>query len=155
MATHLTQEGFDRLRKELEFLSSTRRREVIKAIEIARAHGDLKENAEYDAAKNEQGLLEKRIAELSDMLSTAQILDDDAIDASKAYIGARLTLEDMVNDRELQYMLVSKEESNFKEGKISVDSPVGKALVGKGVASEVEITIPAGTLKYKITKIER
>ena len=150
-----TQEGFDTLTKELGELKSKERPKVISDIAEARAHGDLSENAEYDAAKNEQALLEKRIAELDDKLSKATILDDDAIDDSKVYLGATVSIRDLTNERDLKYMLVNKEEANFSEGKISIDSPVGKALVGKEEGEEVDIVIPAGTLRYKIVTIER
>ena len=153
--TKLTREGYEKLREELVYLQTTKRQECIKAIEAARAHGDLKENAEYDAAKEAQGLLEKRIAELDDMLSAATVLDDIEIDSSKVYLGAKVKIHDLTNDKELNYMLLSPAEANFAEGKISAESPVGKALIGKAEGDEVEISIPAGTLKYKILKIER
>jgi len=155
MGAKLTREGYEKLKKELVYLQTTKRREVIDAIAKARAHGDLKENAEYDAAKNEQAFLEKRVAELDDILADATVLDESNMDCSKAYLGATLTLHDIGNDRELKYMLVSKEEASFKDGKISIDSPVGKHLLGKAVGEEVEITIPAGTLRYKLLQIER
>jgi len=155
MGSKLTREGYEKLKKELEYLQTTKRREVIDAIATARAHGDLRENAEYDAAKNEQGYLEKRIAELDDILANATVIDDSQIDNSKAYLGATLTLQDLDKDKEIRYMLVSKEEASLKEGKISIDSPVGKQLLGKPIDSLVEVTIPAGTLRYKIIKIER
>jgi len=155
MALHLTREGYEKLQKELVYLRTTRRYEVIKALEVARAHGDLRENAEYDSAKHEQGLLEKRIGEIEDTLSNASILDTAAIDASKVYLGAHVTVKDLTNDKQLQYMIVSKEEAHLKDGKISVESPVGRSLLAKSVGDAVTITIPAGTLQYKILKIER
>jgi transcription elongation factor GreA len=155
MGAKLTRQGYDKLRNELHYLQTTKRREIIEAIATARAHGDLKENAEYDAAKNEQGHLEKRIAELNDILSTATVLDDTNLDTSKAYLGAILTLQDLERDREFKYMLVSKEEANLKDGKISIESPVGRNLLGKAVGEEIEISIPAGTLRYKLLQIER
>lgn len=155
MAVKLTKEGYENLRKELVFLQTTKRQEVIKAIEEARAHGDLKENAEYDAAKEAQGHLEKRIAELDDMLSAASVLDDEQIDASKVYLGAKVTIRDLNKNAEFQWQLLSPAEADFAQGKISAESPVGNALIGKEEGDEVEINIPAGTLKYKILKIER
>ena len=154
MGVKLTRNGYEKLRKELNYLSTTKRKEIVKAIEHARSHGDLRENAEYDTAKNEQVLVEKRIAELGEMLSSATILDED-IDATKVYLGARVTIQDITRKKELQYMIVNKEEAHLREGKISIESPVGKALLGKSTGDVVEITIPAGTLKYKIVKIER
>jgi len=155
MGSKLTREGYEKLKKELLYLQTTKRREVVNAIATARAHGDLRENAEYDVAKNEQGLLEKRIAELDEILSSATVIDDSQIDNSKAYLGATLTLHDLERDKELKYMLVSKEEANLKEGKISIESPVGKQLLAKTIDDVIEVTIPAGTLRYKILKIER
>jgi len=151
----LTREGYEKLRNELNYLQTTKRREIVKAIETARAHGDLRENAEYDSAKNEQAHLEKRIAELDDKLSQAVILDNDEIDTSKVYLGAIVTLQDLEKNTEVIYTLVNKEEANFNDGKISIDSPVGKALIGKEIQDEVKVTIPRGTLQYKILKIER
>jgi transcription elongation factor GreA len=155
MSSKLTQAGYEKLKNELNYLQTTKRREVIEAIATARAHGDLKENAEYDAAKNEQGMLEKRISELDAILSNASIIDDSQIDNSKAYLGATLTLHDLGRDSQIKYMLVSKEEASLKEGKISIESPVGKQLLGKAVDDLIEVTIPAGTLRYKLLKIER
>ncbi len=155
MGAKLTKEGYEKLKKELEYLQTTKRREVVAAIAAAREHGDLRENAEYDAAKNEQALLEKRITELSDILADAVVIDNSMIDSSKALLGAKLTILDMKRNKELKYTLVGSEEANFKEGKISVDSPVGKGLLGKSEGEEVEINIPAGMLKFKIIKIER
>ena len=155
MGAKLTKEGYEKLKEELLYLQTTRRKEVVAAIAAAREHGDLKENAEYDAAKNEQGFLEKRIAELNDVLAEATVIDDSLMDSSKALLGATLTILDINNKKELNYKLVDQEEANFREGKISVDSPVGKGLLGKEVGDEIEINIPAGTLKYKLLKIER
>ena len=155
MSIKLTRAGFEKLRDELKYLRTTKRKEIIKALAKARAHGDLSENAEYDSAKNEQALLEKRIAELQNTLSTASILDDDRIDASKAFLGATVTVLNMLKDKELQYMLVSKEEADMGAGKISIDSPVGKALLGKEIGAEVQVNIPAGTLRFKIVNIQR
>ena len=154
MAIKLTREGYEKLRKEFVYLTTTKRKEIVKAIALARAHGDLRENAEYDAAKNEQGLVEKRIAELQEMLTGSSILNED-IDTSRVYLGARVTIHDITKNKELQYMFVNKEEAHLADGKISIESPVGKALLGKSAGDVVTITIPAGTLQYKIVKIER
>ncbi|MBI4397824.1 MAG: transcription elongation factor GreA [Candidatus Omnitrophica bacterium] len=153
--TRLTREGYEKLKNELHHLKTVRRREIIEAIAVAREKGDLRENAEYDAAKNEQGYLEKRIHDLETKLAHVTIIDDANIDGSKAFLGATIYVKDLVNHRELDYMLVSKEEADLKAKKISVESPVGRALLGKSVGAEVEVVIPAGTLKYKIIKIER
>lgn len=155
MATHLTREGYEKLRKELEHLKTVKRREISHALAVAREKGDLRENAEYDAAKNEQAHLEKRIAELEHKIVGARILDEQEIDDSKVLIGATVHLKDLVANRELDYKLVAKEEADLKDKKISIESPVGRALMGKEVGDEVQVQIPAGTLKYKILKIQR
>ena len=151
----LTREGYDKLHEELEYLKGTKRREISKAIGEARAHGDLSENAEYDAAKDAQALNEKRIAELEDTLSRATIIDEGTIATDEALLGATLKLKDSATGDEFEYMLVSEEESDFDEGKISVSSPVGKALLGHKVGDTVEINVPAGTLTYEILEIRR
>lgn len=155
MVVRLTKQGLEKLQEELKYLKTVKRREVIEAIATARAKGDLRENAEYDAAREAQGFLEKRIAELSDQLSHVDIIDESKMDHSKAFLGATVSLKDLNNDKDLTYILVSKEEADFKAGRISVDSPVGRALLGKSVGETVEAKIPAGTLKYKIEKISR
>jgi len=151
---YLTREGHDKLVKELEFLKTTKRRQLSKAIGEARAHGDISENAEYDAAKDAQGLNEKKIAELEAKLSCAQILSDD-IANDEVLIGATVKLLDLDTQEEMEYTLVSELEADYNQGKISVSSPVGKGLIGHKENEAVEITIPAGTLKYKIIKISR
>ena len=151
---YLTREGHDKLVKELEFLKTTKRRQLSKAIGEARAHGDISENAEYDAAKDAQGLNEKKIAELETKLSYAQILSDD-IAKDEVLIGATVKLLDMDTAEEMEYTLVSELEADYNQGKISVTSPVGKGLLGHKENETVEINIPAGILKYKIVKISR
>lgn len=155
MRAQLTKEGLEKLQKELHFLKTVKRKEIIQAIATAREKGDLRENAEYDVAREEQGHLEKRISELSDQLSHVEIIDENRMDASKAFIGATVYLRDLVKSVNLKYVLVSKQEASFKDGRISVDSPVGKALLGKSVGEVVEVRIPAGTMKYKIENISR
>ena len=155
MAIKLTRAGLKKMQKELRYLKEDRRPIIIDAIATAREKGDLKENAEYDAAKEAQGVLEGRIAKLETVISDVDILDDKDIDASKAFLGATVELKDKKRKREIQYMLVSKEEADFEEGKISIESPVGKALLGKSVGDSVEVTIPAGTLAYEIIAISR
>ena len=152
---HLTPEGYEKLRKELKFLKTVRRRELSKAIGEARDHGDISENAEYDAAKEAQGMNEKKIAQLEGKLSNAQILDDTHMAKDEALIGATVKLKDLNSKEVLQYTLVSELEADFSEGKISVTSPIGKGLLGHKVNKTVEIKVPAGILKYKILKISR
>jgi len=151
----LTREGRDKICKELEFLKGARRREIAKSLAEARAHGDLSENAEYDAAKEEQALNEKRITQIEETLMRAQILDNDAMSKDEALIGATVTVKDKNTGNEFNYMLVAEEESDFELDKISISSPVGKALLGHKVGDIVEIKVPAGILEYEITTISR
>jgi len=152
---YLTRAGYEKLRQELEYLKNTKRRELSKAIGEARAQGDISENAEYDAAKEAQGHCEARIAELEGKLSNVHIIEDMDIPADKVYIGAIVTLKDLDNGEEIQYSLVSPEEADYENNKISMMSPIGKGLMGKAADEEVEIQAPAGTLNYKILKIAR
>lgn len=151
---YLTKEGHQKLVEELEYLKTTKRRQLSKAVGEARAHGDISENAEYDAAKDAQGMNEKRIAELEEKLSSARILDDN-ISSDEVLIGATVKLKDMDSGEELEYMLVSEEEANYEENKISVTSPVGSGLLNRKLNEVAEIKIPAGTLRYKILNISR
>lgn len=141
--------------KELEYLKTTKRREISREIGIARDKGDISENAEYDAAKDAQGMLEKRISEMEEKLSRATVMENVEIASDKAYIGATIKVKDITSGDELSYTLTSEEEANFSEGKISVDSPIGKALLGHKVGDSVDIQVPSGKLKYKILKITR
>ena len=152
---HLTQKGYDKLLKELNHLKNVKRKSLSKAIAKARAHGDISENAEYDAAKEAQGLNEKRIAELEDKITRAQIIDDSKISKDEALIGATVKIKDMNSGEEMEYMLVSEAESDYSQNKISITSPVGKGILGHKVKEIVKIEVPAGILKYKILKIKR
>ena len=152
---HLTREGYEKMVEELEYLKQVKRREISKAIEHARSLGDLKENAEYHSAKEAMALNEKKVHELEDKLSRVDIIDEKKIDASKAYIGAKLTLLDLDTDEKIEYTLVGQDEANALEGLISITSPVGKALLGHKVDDVIEIEVPAGTLSYRIVKISR
>jgi transcription elongation factor GreA len=151
---YLTKEGHKRLTEELEYLKTVKRRELAKAVGEARAHGDISENAEYDAAKEAQGLNEKMIHELQEKLSRARILDD-SIAKDEVLIGATVRLKDMDTEEELEYTLVSEEEADYERGRISVASPVGQGLLNHKENEVVEIKIPAGILRYKILKISR
>lgn len=153
--TFLTRKGYEKLTKKLENLKTVQRRKLSKAIGIARDHGDISENAEYDAAKEAQGLNEKKIAELEGKLAGARIIEHEDIAKDKAYIGATVHLKDLDTEEELQYTLVSAVEADFELGKISIASPIGKALLGQKEKATVEINVPAGTLRYKIVKITR
>ncbi len=151
---YLTQEGYEKLVGELEYLKTIKRRQFSKAVGEARLHGDISENAEYDAARDAQGHNEKQIVELEDKLARARILDKN-IPHDEALIGATVKLKDMDTKEELEYTLVSELEADYAQGKISVTSPVGLGLLGSKENEVVEIKIPAGTLKYKIIKISR
>jgi transcription elongation factor GreA len=152
---YLTREGYEKLLRELEHFKTVRRRELSEAIGQARAMGDISENAEYDAAKDAQALNEKRIAELEEKLARAQIVDDAGISKDEVLFGATVTLKDLDTDEQLQYLLVSELEADYNQGKISVTSPVGEALLGHKENDIVEVKVPAGKLRYKILKITR
>ena len=151
----MNREGYDKLVKELEIMKTTKRREIAEDIARARAFGDLKENAEYDAAKNSQAMNERNIAHAEDKLARAQIIDDTKIPKDQVFIGAKVLLKDLKNNDEFSYSIVPQDEANFDEGKISVTSPIAKGLLGLMVGDTSEIKIPAGTLKYKVLKITR
>lgn len=152
---YLSREGYEKLDSELKDLKFRGRKEIAEEIAEARAKGDLSENAEYDAAKEAQGHLEKRIAELENTLATSSIIDEKNIDASKAYLLSTVTILNKKTNKEMKYTLVSKDEADFKAGKISVESPIGQGILGKEVGDVVEIEVPAGTLKLEIKNIER
>ena len=152
---YLSQEGYEKLAEELEKLKNKKRKEISQAIEHARSLGDLKENAEYHAAKEAMAYNEKRIKELEDKLSRAEIIEKDQIVIDKAYIGAKLKLKDLKTEEELEYTLVSPEEADPLKGYISVSSPVGKVLLGRSQGEKVKIEVPAGILEYQVVKISR
>ncbi len=143
------------MRSELERLKTKERTKIAKAIGEARAQGDISENAEYDAAKDAQAHNEARIADLEAKLAKVRIIENENIPSDKVFIGAIVTLEDLENDEKIKYMMVSPEESNYEQNKLSIFSPVGKGLMGKKEGEEVEIKVPAGVLRYKVIKIER
>jgi len=151
---YLTQEGYEKLSSELEYLKTVKRRQLSKAVGEARAHGDISENAEYDAAKDAQGHNEKQIAELEDKLSRVRILDKN-IPQDQVLIGAKVKLMDMDTQEEMEYTLVSELEADYNQNKVSVSSPVGEGLLGHKENEVVEIKVPAGLLKYKIIEISR
>ena len=152
---YLTKEGYAKIRGELVRLRSEERPVVIKAISKAREYGDLSENAEYHAAKERQMFLEKKIMDLQDKLTRSEIIDESQMPKDKAYLGASVTLEDQKTGKEIKYMLVSTDEADFEENKISTQSPIGSALLGKKVGEIAEIQVPAGTFSYKIMEISR
>ena len=151
----MTREGYEKLVKELEILKTVKRREIAEDIARARAFGDLKENAEYDAAKNQQAMNEKKIADLETKLTFVQIIDQAKIPKDQVFIGAKVLLKDLKNQDEFTYVLVSPDDADFDAGKISIQSPIAKGLLGLKVGEIAQIKIPAGLLKYKVLKISR
>lgn len=151
----LTRAGEKKLHEELNHLKQVKRPEVINAIAEARRKGDLSENAEYDAAKEAQHHLETRIHKLEVKLRNVEIIDDRNIADDKAYIGAKVDLEDLESGTSLHYILVDEYEADFAQRKISTVSPIGKSLLGKAIGETVEITVPKGTLRYKVVGITR
>ncbi|HPZ22409.1 MAG TPA: transcription elongation factor GreA [Bacillota bacterium] len=149
----LTPDGYRRLEEELEALRTVKRREVAERIKEALSFGDITENAEYDDAKQEQAFLEGRILYLEKTLRNARVLEEDEISAEKVGIGSKVLLRDLEYNEELEYTIVSSAEANPNDNKISISSPVGKAISGKPVGSIVEVVVPAGTLKYEILGI--
>jgi len=152
---YLTRAGYEKLIEELNFLKTEKRRQLSKAVGEARAHGDISENAEYDAAKDAQGLNEKRINDLETKLAMARIIENENIPNDEILIGATVTLKDIDSQEILEYILVSETEADYTQGKVSVNSPVGAALLSHKEKDIVEINVPAGVLKYEILKISR
>lgn len=151
----MTKEGYEKFLKDLESLKTTKRREIADDIARARAFGDLRENAEYDAAKNSQALNEKRIFEMEEKLSRIVVINEADIPSDQVLIGATVLLKDLKNQDEFSYKIVTQDEANFDEGKLSATSPIAKGLLGKKEGEIAEIRIPAGILKYKVLKISR
>ncbi len=152
---YLTREGYEKLFTKLEYLKKVKRKELSKAIGNAREQGDLSENAEYDAAKDAQALNEKRIFELEQKLTSSQIIDYKDIPSDKVLLGVTVKLKDLNTGEEIEYTLVTPEEVDFEQRKISVASPIAQGLLNHRVGDELEIKVPAGLLKYKILDIFR
>lgn len=150
---YLTSEGLEKIKLELHELKSKGRAEAARAIAEARAQGDLSENAEYDAAKEAQGHLEKKISELESVLANARILDTSKIDTSKVTILSKVELKNIKLNKKVTYTLVSETEANVKEGRISVSSPIGKAILGKKKGEKVKVNAPTGIIELEILKI--
>jgi transcription elongation factor GreA len=149
----LTKEGFDALKNELERLKRVERPENILAIEEARAHGDLSENAEYAAAKDRQSFLEGRISELEYKVAAADIIDTKNLSKDKAVFGSRVLLENIETGEDVEYQLVGPDESNIEAGRISISSPLGKAIIGKKPGDELTIQVPGGRRSYELVDI--
>ena len=153
--SYYTAEGLKKLRDELNQLKDVERPRASQAIAEARDKGDLSENAEYDAAKEAQGLLEMKIAKLEELVANARIIDESQLDVSKVLILSTVKLKNLANKMEITYTLVAESEADLKAGKISVSSPIGKGLLGKSVGEIAEIKVPNGTLKMEILEITR
>jgi len=155
MATiaYYTEEGLKKLKDELHELRTVERKSVIRQIAEARDKGDLSENAEYDAAKDAQGLLEIKIAKLEEIVANARIVDSAQLDTSKVSILTTVKIKNLKNNAEMKYTIVAENEADLKAGKISIDSPIGKGLVGKKVGDKVDVTVPAGIIPFQIMEI--
>lgn len=150
---YLTQEGYERLKLELEEMKTKGRKDVADAIAEAREKGDLSENAEYDAAKDAQGLLELKINELEKVLANARVLDQSQLDTSKVTVFSKVKIKNKKNGKEVVYQLVSEQEADLKAKKISVSSPMGQGLLGKAPGETAEVNTPAGLLKFEVVEI--
>jgi len=155
MATiaYYTEEGLKKLKDELHQLRTVERKMIIKAIADARDKGDLSENAEYDAAKNDQGLLEIKISKMEEIVANARIVDTSKLDITKVSILTTVKIKNLNNNMEMKYTIVAENEADLRAGKISIDSPIGKGLVGKGVGDKVDVTVPAGVIPFQIMEI--
>ncbi|MCK5066343.1 MAG: transcription elongation factor GreA [Bacteroidales bacterium] len=152
-ASYITEEGLANLKKELEQLTSVERPAISQQIAEARDKGDLSENAEYDAAKEAQGLLEMKISRLEDMVAKSRIIDESKIDTSQVQILNKVKIKNTRNNKQVEYMLVSESEADIKNGKISVTTPIAKGLLGKKVGDVVDIKVPSGLMSFEIMEI--
>jgi len=152
---YYTQEGLNKLKEELHHMKSVQRPSISQQIADARDKGDLSENAEYDAAKEAQGHLEAKISKLETVISNARVLDDSDLDNTKVLILSTAKIKNVANGMEITYTLVAENEANLKEKKISVDSPIGKGLLGKSVGDIAKIKVPNGTMEFEIMEISR
>lgn len=152
---YYTAEGLKKLREELHQLKTVERPKISQQIAEARDKGDLSENAEYDAAKEAQGLLEARIAKMEDLVANARLVDETQVDNSKVYILSRVKIKNLKNNAIVEYTLVAENEANLAEKKISVDSPIGKGLLGKKVGDIAKVQIPAGLIDFEVLEINR
>lgn len=150
---YYTEEGLRKMNAELQQLKTVERKAATQAIVDARDKGDLSENAEYDAAREAQVMLEFRISKLEDIIANARIVDESQIDLSKASILTTVKIKNTANGAEMKYTLVAENEADLKQGKISVDSPIGKALLGKKVGEKVDVQVPAGKVTFQISEI--
>ena len=152
---YLTEEGLKKLQEEINFLRNVERPRISQMISEARDKGDLSENAEYDAAKDAQGMLELKILKMEELLANSRVVDGSKLDGSKVLILSTVKLKNMDSKQEVIYTLVSEQEADLKSGKISVGSPIGKGLLGKAVGEVAEILVPSGKMQFKILEIKR
>ncbi len=153
--TYLTKEGYNKLVADLEYLKTTRRKEIASQLDLARSHGDLRENAEYEAAKHALALNEIRISELENKISTAEIINMENVSTDKIFIGTKVTLWDINYEEEVIFELTGTDEADPSQNKISVNSPMAKAMLGHEVGDIIEAKVPRGVFKYKVLKISR
>ncbi|MGD2033540.1 MAG: transcription elongation factor GreA [Bacteroidales bacterium] len=153
--SYVTEEGLQKLKDELDNLMNVERPSISKLIADARDKGDLSENAEYDAAKEAQGLLEMKISKLKDVIASSRIIDESRIDTTKVQILNRVKIKNKNSDATMEYTIVSESEANLKDGKISVDTPIAKGLLGKKVGDVVDINVPSGVIPFEIISITR
>ena len=153
--SYYTEEGLKKLKKELDELRDIERPKASQAIAEARDKGDLSENAEYDAAKEAQGMLEMRIAKLEEVVSNARIIDESQLDTSKVLIHSTVKIKNKANNMTVTYKLVAQSEADLKAGKISVDSPIGKGLLGKKVGETAQVVVPNGTIEFEVVEVSR
>lgn len=151
----LTSEGLEKLEKELEYLKTVKRQEVAAEIKVALGYGDLSENSEYDEAKNKQAQMEIRIVEIEAMLKNAKVIDEAEISTDTVSLGCTVKVRDIEFNEDLEYNIVGSTEADPSNGKISDESPVGAALLGRGIGEEVEVPVPVGTIKMKILEINK
>ena len=153
--TYLTEEGLKKLQDDLHQLKTVERPNISKQIAEARDKGDLSENAEYDAAKDAQGLLELKISKMEDLLSNARLIDATKMDPNKVSVLSKVKIRNANNKMEMTYMLVAENEADLKSGKISVGSPIGKGLLGKKIGEVADVTTPGGVIKFEVLEISR
>lgn len=153
--SYYTPEGLKKLKDELNQLRDVERPKASQAIAEARDKGDLSENAEYDAAKEAQGLLELRISKMEEIVANARVIDESQLDNSKVLVHSHVKIKNLANKMEVKYKLVAQSEADLKEGKISVDSPIGKGLLGKKVGDTAEVEVPNGTMNFEILEVWR
>jgi transcription elongation factor GreA len=153
--SYYTAEGLKKLRDELEYLKAVERPNASQAIAEARDKGDLSENAEYDAAKEAQGMLEMKISKMEEVVAGARLIDESQLDMTKVLVLSKVKIRNVANNMEITYTLVAESEADLKSGKISVTSPIGKGLLGKSVGEFADITVPNGTLQFEVLEISR